>query len=479
MNDLYQVLSAALTDKGQKRPHNEDYITFFEPSEKEGLLQSGCLYIVADGVGGAAKGEKASKYAAEKVRYEYFQNPGVKPAERLARAMLTANEDIYNYSQRDGEYKRMATTMVAAVVYQNNLIVANVGDSRAYLIRNGNVKQITRDHNIKGELVREGSLTEEEARFSKVRNSLTRSIGGEAEVTVDVFPPILLEPGDQIFLCSDGLTRYANQETVAKLASQGSPAEIVQAAINYANQSGGADNISAILIQIEQPLFNAQETVRIFKNNTPQPVDWETMVTDPGEINPDEKIFKNKYFPVLIIGFVVLIGGLGLGLWRGWNLLNRNTDNTLESGYELLVTSSPILETVDFDPTEPVTPTATVERIDGEIVISKRITPSNVSKNPVLPKDENSTSEPRDWDCIYMVKEGDYLLMILQKFDEEYQEGITYHYYDGCDSGFTDCGEKLDIPNSKLIFAGRWIDIPISDKDLCESNEGQIYYLSD
>lgn len=244
-----KTYSAAKTDQG-RRSNNEDYFTFFEPTDPKEQKASGCIYIVADGVGGAEIGERASKFAAEKVLYVYLQHPEVEIKKRLKQIISQVNRDIFWYADQKGI--RMATTLTVAVIVDNFLIVANVGDSRAYLIRGGKAQQVTDDHNIVGELIRDGAITEAESLKSKAKNRLTRSIGGNEDVRVDVFDPITLQPGDKILLCSDGLTRYALKEDIGNITSTGSPQKIVTAAIDFAKKRGhgGADNISVIFISI-------------------------------------------------------------------------------------------------------------------------------------------------------------------------------------------------------------------------------------
>lgn len=246
---MFQIKSAALTHPGRKRSSNQDSVASFEPQDPLEIQASGNLYIVADGVGGAVKGEKASQYAAEKVRYEYYQFPDMHPGKRLEGTMRQVCREIYNHAQ-ERESGRMATTMVAAVIHNNLLTVANVGDSRAYLIRNGKIKQITIDHSLVGEMVRDGSMTEEEAFRSKMKNRITRSLGGDPDTHVDIFPDIPLQPGDKILLCSDGLTRYARPADLTAMSAQGAPDEVAGRMTDFANQSGGADNISTIFITV-------------------------------------------------------------------------------------------------------------------------------------------------------------------------------------------------------------------------------------
>ena len=253
MNVVFRVTSAGATDVGRRRAHNEDFLGWFEPHDESTLRASGRLYVVADGVGGAAYGERASRYAVQKVLYTYYRRADVPPAERLAQAIQEASREIYAYSQQEAVGRPVATTLVAAVVWQHTLIVANVGDSRAYLLRNGVAEQITRDHNLGEEMVREGLMSAEEAREARIRNRLTRSLGGRPAPEVDIFTRTL-QPGDRVLLCSDGLTRYASAEDLARLAAEGNPQEVVERLIAFANRAGGADNISALLVEIGEPL---------------------------------------------------------------------------------------------------------------------------------------------------------------------------------------------------------------------------------
>ena len=246
---MSKIQSIKICDPGLMR-QNEDFVASYEPTDPSALQRSGYLYIVADGVGGAARGERASEYAARKVMYEYYRLPEVEPGDRLRQIISQVNTDIFTYAEQN--FTRMATTLVAAVFRENTLTVANVGDSRAYLIRDGETKQITRDHTIAGQMLRDGSISEVEARASKGKNRLFRSLGGESEVHVDIFQDIPLQPGDKILLCSDGLSRYALKEDISRLTSQGSLDEIARKLIDFANECGGEDNISVILVAFDK-----------------------------------------------------------------------------------------------------------------------------------------------------------------------------------------------------------------------------------
>ena len=321
------VRSAALTHPGRQRPNNEDFITFFEPIDQEVLRKSGCIYILADGVGGASKGERASQYAAQKILHDYYKFSEMPVETRLKTIIRQAGNDIYDYAESQDNFMQMATTIVVAVIRNNTLQVAHVGDSRAYLIHEEQVTQLTRDHSTIGELMRDGLLTEEEAMHFDGRNPLSRSLGGQRDVPVDVTEPIKFSPGNKILLSSDGLTRYATRTNINDLLKQGEPEDVVYRMIDYANQSGGGDNISVIIVEALDTAVAPSSP----KGQKPTPVDWETIPTISKNfvyidkkhrgkiaINRKKKVRKWAY-ALAGIGAVLLIT---VGLILGLSILN-------------------------------------------------------------------------------------------------------------------------------------------------------------
>ncbi|MDD2920805.1 MAG: protein phosphatase 2C domain-containing protein [Anaerolineales bacterium] len=271
--------TAGRSDQG-RRKNNEDFIAYFEPTDSAELKNYGSLYVVADGVGGAAKGERASQYAAQKLVFDYYQTyhpdpdqPGlIEPLGYLRSILKQVNEEIHEYAAQHDT--RMATTIVAAVVREGFLYVANVGDSRAYLIRNGGATQINRDHSFVGEMVDQGEMTEAEAMASSIKNRLTRSLGGDPDVAVETYEPLRLQSGDKILLCSDGLTRYALKEDVASMMAIGEPEDLAERFIKYANDKGGADNISVIVVFYQPSLTSESPAIPIIR---PKDVDLDTL----------------------------------------------------------------------------------------------------------------------------------------------------------------------------------------------------------
>ena len=291
------IRSSALTHPGRKRSHNEDFVAYFEPADTDVLVASGRLYIIADGVGGASEGERASQYAAEKVLYDYYQHPELDPGDRLKRAMRQASQEIFEYAEGEGAFRRMATTLVAAAIRGDQLTVANVGDSRAYLVRDGKAIQITTDHNTVGEMVEEGLLSEEEAMNSKAKNRLTRSLGAEPDVVVDLFPNIQVLPGDRLLLCTDGLTRYTLNQDIASFTTGGQPEEVTRSLVDFDNRHGGVDNVSVILVDIA-PYEDFDETITQPRGWLPTEVGWDSLETQP----PAEPRHNRRMMPWHISG---------------------------------------------------------------------------------------------------------------------------------------------------------------------------------
>ena len=167
------------TNTGIERTNNEDSVGAFEPKDDHQLRRSGRIFVVADGMGGHQMGEKASAYSVETLLKTYYESPEIPPEKRLRDIIGQINEYLLNYA-RENLYagEKIGTTIVAAVIRNKSLQIAHVGDSRAYLIRNGEIRQLTTDHSFVNELIRSRAITEAEAQKSPYRNRLLRSLGG-------------------------------------------------------------------------------------------------------------------------------------------------------------------------------------------------------------------------------------------------------------------------------------------------------------
>lgn len=246
MSNDWHTWTALACDIGRKRRNNEDYALACEPEAPSLRSDKGHLYIVADGIGGGAGGEIASRFAALAVAYHYYNLPAA-PFRSLYAAVARANDDLYRYAHTHGRFATMGTTIVCAAVRDAWLYIAHVGDSRAYLLRDGDLRPLTEDHNLAAQLAREGLITKRQANQHPQRNLLLRSLGGESSVLPD-FTETRLLPGDAVVLCSDGLTRHVDEAEIGAICSSASePQEAVRALVDLANERGGMDNISVIL----------------------------------------------------------------------------------------------------------------------------------------------------------------------------------------------------------------------------------------
>jgi serine/threonine protein phosphatase PrpC len=242
---------AQLTDVGRKRPHNEDNMAYVIPKDEQVMARKGALFIVADGMGGHAAGEVASEIAVETVTIAYYQDESEDILLSLMNAIKRANAIIHQRAAENMLRTGMGTTCVSAVLLGNVAYIANVGDSRAYLVRRGQVRQISQDHSWVEEQVRAGLLTRDQARSHAHRNVITRCLGTQAEVEVDVFSEAL-EEGDTFVLCSDGLSGFIAEDDLRAIAQQYVPQESVYHLVERANENGGADNITAIVVRVQE-----------------------------------------------------------------------------------------------------------------------------------------------------------------------------------------------------------------------------------
>ncbi|GCF07896.1 Stp1/IreP family PP2C-type Ser/Thr phosphatase [Dictyobacter arantiisoli] len=242
---------AQLTDVGRKRPHNEDNMAYVIPRDSQVMAKKGALFIVADGMGGHAAGEVASEIAVDTVSNVYYQDENDDIPLSLMNAIKRANALIHQRAAENMMRSGMGTTCVAAVFRGGVAYIANVGDSRAYMVRHGQSKQISQDHSWVEEQVRAGLLTKDQARSHAQRNVITRALGTQAEVEVDVFTE-LLEESDTFVLCSDGLSGPVGEDDLRAIVNKYLPQESVYHLVERANENGGADNITAIVVRVQE-----------------------------------------------------------------------------------------------------------------------------------------------------------------------------------------------------------------------------------
>jgi len=251
MNVKPGIEVASLSDVGRQRENNEDAYLYWESSSEEEFVRKGRLAIVADGMGGYEGGQEASRLAVETVRDVYAKAFGGDPQATLLEAFALAHERIQDYAERHPGFYGMGTTCTALVLLGRNLYVAHVGDSRLYRVRGSEIARLTRDHSYVSRLVENGIVRSEDAEKHPQRHILTAALGAGVEVLVDSSQPaMLVEAGDTLVLCTDGLWGVVTEHEIVTAVKASSPSEMCSALVNLALQRGGPDNITVQILRV-------------------------------------------------------------------------------------------------------------------------------------------------------------------------------------------------------------------------------------
>jgi protein phosphatase len=249
----FRVTTAAATDVGRRRSGNEDSYASWAAEGDAAAHAADHLLVVCDGMGGSNAGEVASRIAADTVVREFVAAPPEDTATALAHSVQVANQEIWEHSRSHQDLNGMGTTCTALALKQDQVLVAHVGDSRAYLVRAHRARQITTDHSLVAQLVARNQLSPEEARNDPRRNVVTRSVGVGPDLEVDVVAvgeP--LKGGDTLVLCSDGLHGQMSDDEIAGFAMAESLPEACRDLIELANARGGPDNITVAMLRFER-----------------------------------------------------------------------------------------------------------------------------------------------------------------------------------------------------------------------------------
>ena len=234
----------SMTDVGRRREMNQDYM--FTSETAVGKLPN--LFLVADGMGGHKAGEYASRRAVEIIVEHITTGESNQAVTLIKKAIIEANRQLLKESIIDIEKEGMGTTIVAATVIGNKLLVANVGDSRLYIVNEEHITQITRDHSYVAEMVRSGKIEKSEAKYHPDKNKITRAVGVFPTVDVDFFE-VELAPQDMVLMCTDGLTNMVEDEDIKRIIlGQRDIVEQTETLIEEANKNGGTDNITVLLV---------------------------------------------------------------------------------------------------------------------------------------------------------------------------------------------------------------------------------------
>jgi len=302
--------SASVTDTGRRRRHNEDAYVCEPP-----------LFAVADGMGGAQAGELASGLAAAALRDETGELAGGE--QRVDDLIQEANRRVYQRQSEDASASGMGTTMTVALVENGRVAIGHVGDSRAYLVRDRKLEQLTEDHSLVAELVRSGKLSPEEADSHPQRSVITRVLGTDPDVDVDTFSVDTMA-GDLFLLCSDGLTSMVDDETILRLVerNRGDLNAAAKALVRAANKGGGEDNITVIFFEIADA-GATDETERTVTLPAVEDDDADTLDEHSG-VPPiavekrDEDGHAGRRALFALLALLLIVAACGVAVWGLW-----------------------------------------------------------------------------------------------------------------------------------------------------------------
>ena len=245
-----KLISASASHIGKVRDRNEDSYFQYEPKGAKDKAK-GALFMVADGMGGHSGGDIASRIAVETIKDHYYSTGNGSAEKILSDAFELANQAIINKALNDSSLFGMGTTCTAMAIKDDRAFFAHLGDSRAYLLRKNKLEQITQDHSLVGDMVRSGMISREDARNHPQRNIITKSLGSQEKIKPETpCSPLVLQKGDVIMLCSDGLTSFVGDDDIRNILSENPPKKACERLVSLANDTGGGDNITVQVVSI-------------------------------------------------------------------------------------------------------------------------------------------------------------------------------------------------------------------------------------
>ena len=244
------ITEAAATDTGMRRANNQDSHSVVRASNSETWRQRGHLFMVADGMGAHAVGELASKLACDNIPFNYNKAKNGTPSEAITKAYKEVGALIHGRATANRDFQGMGTTCTTLLLLPDGALVAHVGDSRAYRVRRGRIDQLSFDHSMVWELMKRNLLPPDQASSAVPKNVITRSLGPDPNVEVDVEGPLAVEPNDVYLLCSDGLSGLISDPEIGAIAENFHPKDACRYLISLANLRGGQDNITVVTLRV-------------------------------------------------------------------------------------------------------------------------------------------------------------------------------------------------------------------------------------
>lgn len=246
-----RVTVACKTDLGRVRENNEDKFEYFLPEDDQTLASRGLVFLVCDGMGGHAAGQIASELTAKTFIDVYLNHPASEPTVAIAGAVAAANRFVLDVARAVPSRRGMGTTLSGLILRQDRAFTVQVGDSRVYRLRAGELAMLTNDHTYIEEAIRMGTMTPEEAERHPYKHVLTRAVGTEADVNPDIETHDLKQ-GDLYLLCSDGLLNHVPDEQIADVMRENSPSEIAWKLVGMALLGGGSDNTTVLVVRVDE-----------------------------------------------------------------------------------------------------------------------------------------------------------------------------------------------------------------------------------
>ena len=292
------VQYASLSDIGFRRRMNQDRCVVQICSDPNVWRRHGHLFMVADGMGGHAVGELASKIAEDTIPHTFYKSRHKPRGDALREAIESANAAIHERGTLNRDFERMGTTCSTLVLSPEGALIGHVGDSRVYRIRGERIDQLTCDHSLQWELLRQGRMKPEDVLLYEPRNVITRSLGPEAQVAVDLEGPYPAWPGDVYVLCSDGLTGHLSDAEIGSIARELPPADACRMLVNLANLRGGSDNITVIVVRVGAVPAG--------------------LPPEPNDAEGTHSVMNWWWYATFWVVSLILVAGISVGLFGDW-----------------------------------------------------------------------------------------------------------------------------------------------------------------
>ncbi|MDD4171921.1 MAG: Stp1/IreP family PP2C-type Ser/Thr phosphatase [Syntrophomonas sp.] len=259
----------AVSDTGKKRKNNEDNWVIHRADSSTANKTEPSLFIVADGIGGSAAGEVASKIAVEGVVKAYLDLPEMNPSAALRAAILDAHKQINTRAEEFPQFTGMGSTLTTLVLVGDIAYLGQIGDSRAYLVRDNNMVQLTEDQTVTADLVAQGKITPAEAKTHSQRHVLIQAMGGGRNAPEPDLMSYAVKAGDTLILCTDGLYNLVNDDEIRRIAVYNNPQSACEQMVQLANERGGTDNITVMVIKMTGLYWmrRLQRALQQLKNN--------------------------------------------------------------------------------------------------------------------------------------------------------------------------------------------------------------------